>query len=220
MLDWFQKRSNPFSEGAAPMVSVGQGGFLAGTHAASNLGWRPVEALTVGDQLLTFDHGMQPLVEVRRETVLVGEGDVDPVFCPLLVPQDALNNRVPMYLMPDQGVLIESDLVEDAHGDPFAVVPACALDGYRGIRRLHPGERMELIIPRFARGEVIYLEAGFLGFAPMQGDLLNGAAAPEFYNVLSAAEARDLVLAMAAAEQLGGFGAGPTIDPSGAPSLI
>ena len=30
-------------------------GLMAGTRVASNLGWRAIEALTVGDKALTFD---------------------------------------------------------------------------------------------------------------------------------------------------------------------
>ncbi|AHD00504.1 Hint domain-containing protein [Leisingera methylohalidivorans] len=207
MLDWLLKRSQaplgqPLSSGF-PLASVGQGGFLVGTHVASNLGWRPVEALTAGDKVLTFDHGMQTVVEPQREIIVPGDGELDPARCPLLVPRDALMNRVPLWLMPDQGVLLESDLVEDVQGDPFAVVPAAALEGYRGIRRMHPGAQMELVTLRFAQDQVIYLEAGMLGFsaAPvnlMCGRLLTGESA---YRVLPPDEARGLVLSMIAEEE-------------------
>lgn len=219
MFDWFQKRSGSSIEMPVPMVSVGRGGFMAGTHVASSLGWRPVEALTVGDEVLTFDHGMQPIVELGRETLVLSEGPMEAAQCPLLVPRDALNNRVPMYLMPDQGVLIESDLVEDAKGDPFAVVPACALDGYRGIQRLHPGARMELIVPRFAQDQVIYLEAGFLGYAPAQRDLLADPTGAELYSVLSHRDARDLVRAMIANETYSHIAASTPHSPTGFPFI-
>ncbi len=219
MFDWFQKRSGASSDMPMPMVSVGQGGFMAGTHVASNLGWRPIEALTVGDQVLTFDHGMQPIVELARETIALSEEPLDAMLCPLLVPRDALNNRVPMYLMPDQGVLIESDFVEDMQGDPFAIVPACALDGYRGIQRLHPGTRMELIVPRFAKDQVIYLEAGFLGYVPAPRDLLTEPAGEELYSVLSHKDARDLMLAMITNETCSHIAAAAPHSPTGFPFI-
>ncbi|MEX0305544.1 MAG: Hint domain-containing protein [Leisingera sp.] len=207
MLDWILKRAQ-VSPGKAmnsgfPLVSVGQGGFLAGTHVASNLGWRGVEALAVGDKVLTFDHGMQPIVELQRETILPGEGELEPARCPLLVPRDALMNRVPLWLMPDQGVLLESELVEDAQGDPFAVVPACALEGYRGIRRMHPGAQLDLVTPRFAQDQVIYLEAGMLGFSAAPRNLMCGRVFSEesAYRVLNQEEARGLVLSMIAEEE-------------------
>lgn len=204
MFDWFQKRgSGAFDLTMAP-IPVAEGGFLSGTHVASNLGWRPIEALCEGDMMLTFDHGMQPIIEMQREVVHVEEGVLDPLRCPLYIPRDALNNRVPMSLMPDQGVLLESDLIEDPQGDPFAVVPACTLEGYRGISRMHTGEKLELIRPRFARDEVVYLEAGLLAFCSAPGDLLNMGAPVEdvAYKVLPVGAARELVQAMTASENM------------------
>jgi hypothetical protein len=215
MLDWFQKRMNPEFDLTIPPVSVGQGGLLAGTHVASNLGWRPVEGLCPGDKVLTFDHGMQTIVEVVRETVHLDDGAIDPTRCPMHVPRDALNNRVPMWLLPDQGVLLESDLVEDHQGDPFAVVPASALDGYRGICRLHPDNNLQLVTPRFEQDEVIYLEGGLLGFCPAPRDLLTiGVELQEnIYKVLPIKEACALVAAMASAETLMIAGGMPAMAP-------
>ncbi|MGR3759782.1 Hint domain-containing protein [Roseobacteraceae bacterium NS-SX3] len=205
MLDWFLKRKDrtvggPMESGF-PLAATGRGGLLAGTQLASGLGWRPAEALAAGDQVLTFDHGMQTVVEVQRETILVAEGELAPGQCPLLIPRDALGNRVEMWVMPDQGILLESELVADAQGDPFAVAPACTLEGYRGIRRVHPGARLELVMPRFARDEVIYLEAGLLGYAPAPRGLLEGDAGKGLYHVLPPEEARGLVLGMIAEEE-------------------
>jgi len=202
MFDWFLKRGNQLSELTMAPVPVAEGGFLSGTHVASNLGWRPIEAICEGDKMLTFDHGMQTVVEVVRESVQVSEGMLDPIRCPLHIPRDALNNRVPMWLMPDQGVLMESDLIEDQMGDPFAVVPACTLEGFRGIRRMHPGETLDLITPRFVRDEVVYLEAGLLGYCPAPFDLLDmGMPVQDVtYKVLAPKEARALILAMITAE--------------------
>ncbi|KIC37148.1 Hint domain-containing protein [Leisingera sp. ANG-M7] len=213
MLDWLLKRTSTPAGGVMnsgfPLVPAGQGGFLAGTHVASNLGWRPVEALTPGDKVLTFDHGMQTVVELQREIMIPAEGDLDPARCPLFVPRDALMNRVPMWLMPDQGVLLESELVEDAQGDPFAIVPACTLEGYRGIRRMHPGAQLELVMPRFAEDQVIYLEAGMLGYAAAPANLMCGRVFAEqgAYRVLDPNEARGLVLAMMAEDSF--WPAGP-----------
>ncbi|OUS35231.1 hypothetical protein A9Q94_13165 [Rhodobacterales bacterium 56_14_T64] len=205
MFDWITKRKASSVASVmsteCPMVSTGQGGFLAGTHVASNLGWRQVEALSVGDSVLTFDHGMQVITEMHRETMLVPECDQSAAQCPLLVPQDALHNRMAMWVMPDQGILLESDLAVDALGDPFVVVPTCALEGYRGIHRAYPGERFELVMPRFAQDEVIYLEAGLLGFSPTPSSILDTAATEDgIYRVLPQDAARELVVNMMAEE--------------------
>ena len=109
---------------------TGQSGLLAGTHVASNLGWRKVEALSVGDKVLTFDNAMQTVTGIQRETLWIGEqSQAHPDTLPVLVPRGALHNRCDMWLMPEQGLLIESDVTRDALGDPFAVVTAQALVG-------------------------------------------------------------------------------------------
>lgn len=205
MFDWIiKRRASPVASALAtefPLVPTGQGGFLAGTHVASNLGWRLVEALSVGDRVLTFDHGMQEITELHRETVLVGEHLQPDLQCPMFIPQDALHNRVAMWVMPDQGILMESDLAVDAQGDPFVVVPACTLEGYRGIHRANAAHRLDLIMPRFAQDEVVYLEAGLLGFSAAPTNILDGSSITDgLYRILAQDDARDLIVNMMAEE--------------------
>ncbi len=207
MLEWLLNRKD-FKPGRrlserVRLVGTGTGGLLAGTHVASNLGWRTVEALAVGDQVLTFDHGMQPITELHRETLVTGDGAITALRAPVYIPTDALFNRSPMWVMPDQGILVESDVIERQFGDPFAVVPACTLNGFRGITRVPPGARMELIVPRFAQDEVVYVEAGAMGYCPSSRDLLDYAINPqkEIYNVLPVGDARALVIDMIDADE-------------------
>ncbi|NIZ14355.1 Hint domain-containing protein, partial [Phaeobacter sp. HF9A] len=139
MLDWFAKRTtSPMAEAFTtdyPMVSTGYAGFLAGTMVATATGWRPVEGLRPGDEVLTFDHGMRPVTSVERQVLVLGDTACAQDMAPIYIPRDALGNRNPLWVKPEQGILIEHDLLEDGLGDPFAVVPACALEGYRGIAR-------------------------------------------------------------------------------------
>ncbi len=170
-------------------------GLMAGTKVASNLGWRDVSALTVGDDVLTFDNAMQRIVDIRR-TVLWADlgGQVPPTQWPVVVPEGALGNRRDLVLLPDQGVLLESDEVCDTHGDPFALVPAQALEGLRGITRQHPHQKMELITLFFESDEVIYTEGGLLVHCPAScrslDVMMDMDAQP--YQMLPLAEARHL----------------------------
>ncbi len=199
MFDWIKSKASPIAMGLeteSPLIACGQGGLMGTTHVASNLGWRQADKLAVGDQVLTFDHGMQPITEVHRETVYMPEGGFSPAQCPLYVPVDALFNRAPMWLMPDQGVMLESELAEDDNGDPFVVVPACALEGYRGIRREQTGAKLELVMPRCENDEVIYAEAGAMAFNPTPRSALElaGGLPRSLYRVLAPYEARQLVV--------------------------
>ena len=113
-------------------------GLVSGTKVATQIGWRPVEAVTAGDQVLTFDGGLQFVTGVTRQIIWTGGSQSDADTWPLHVPAGALGNREDMTLMPQQAVLVESDTAEAVFGDPFAMIPAAALDGFRGITRTAP----------------------------------------------------------------------------------
>lgn len=170
-------------------------GLLAGTRVASNLGWRAIEALTAGDKILTFDHGMQVIREIKRKTLWLDATSLPDHMRPVTVPAGALGNRVPLRLLPEQGVLVESDAATDAQGDPFAVVAASALVGYRNITHDTRKMQVEIVTLYFEKPEVIYAEGGMLIYCPqVRVDLLD-LACPT-YDVLSAEEAAFLVECM------------------------
>lgn len=188
-------RSAEVSGAMDGLLITGQCGFVSGTHVASNLGWRAVETLSVGDKVLTFDHGMQMIVDIQRETRFAPEAALAPAQCPILVPEDALNNRADIWLMPDQGMLVESDAAIDALGDPFAVVPARALKGLRGIRSAPPVDRLDITMLACANDEVVYVEGGMLAFCPRPRCILtDGRMAGEgLYDILDMRAARFLI---------------------------
>lgn len=140
-------------------------GLVAGTRIGTSMGWRAVEALAPGDMVLTFDNGLQRLVEVRRETYWMSEGTMGNTDM-LAVPAGAMGNSVAVNLLPDQGVLIESEAACDAQGDPFAVLRAKALEGFRGITRIARPAKMEVITLVFDNEEVVYAEGGILLHCP------------------------------------------------------
>ena len=160
------KRSIEITGAYDGSLSVQTHGLMAGTRVASNLGWRAIEALAVGDSVLTFDRGMQQIVEIRRQTFWIDAPDTNAVNWPVIVPVGALDNREELTLLADQAVMIESDAAADMFGDPFAIVPAHALEGVRGITRQAPAQKVELIAVYFADEEVIYAEGGALIHCP------------------------------------------------------
>lgn len=160
------RRSAEVSGACAGGLNTQTHGLMAGTRVASNLGWRAVEALAVGDLVLTFDNGMQEITEIRRMTFWTDAPDTPPAQWPVIVPAGALDNRAEMTLLADQGVLVESDTADDMYGDPFAVLPAHTLVGVRGIHRAAPAAQIELIAIYFAQEQVIYAESGALIHCP------------------------------------------------------
>jgi hypothetical protein len=169
-------------------------GLMVGTRVASNLGWRAIDALAAGDKVLTFDHGMQAVTEVRRAHVWLDAPDTSETFWPVVVPVDALDNRDELTLLPDQGVMIESDAALDMLGDPFAIMTAHNLVGLRGIHRRQPKQRIELVAVYFEHDEVIYAEGGALIHCPGDMSTLDKFldAAPQTYRVLKEEQAAEL----------------------------
>ncbi len=177
------------------ILITGQSGFLTGTQVVSNLGWRSVEALSIGDKVLTFDHAMQQIKDIKRETLFMQNMIVPKSHRPVLVPEGALFNRRELWLMPDQGMLVECEAALDALGDPFAVIPARLLEGVRGIEAGIPGQRVGITTLTFEQDEAIYVEGGMLAHCPLPQPLLfeEGALSPTLYDVLDGDAARMLV---------------------------
>lgn len=187
---------------------TGNAGLLEGTRIATATGWRPVDKICVGDQVLTFDRGLQTVTDIQRET---HEYARHPWQRPVFVPAGALQNQRDLWLMPDQGLLVECDAVQDPMGDPFAVVPAQALDGYRGIALVSTESVFEVTTLAFAEDEAIYVEGGMLAHCPRPRSLLSedGCEAAPLYDVLDRDAARRLVETMALIEDAGRFACDP-----------
>lgn len=182
-------------------------GLMAGTKVASNLGWRVIEALTVGDSVLTFDHGMQQIVEIRRQTFWLDAPDTQAASWPVIVPVGALDNREELTLLADQGVLVESDAAADVFGDPFAIVPAMALEGVRGITRAAPAQRVELIAVYFEQEQVVYAEGGALIHCPSHTKTLDSFLSDDLsYDVLSPSDAAFVAECLVVEDQMLSYG--------------
>lgn len=169
-------------------------GLMAGTQVATQMGWRDVAAIAVGDLVLTFDGGMQAVAAVERQTFSTG-GDLAPADTwPIFVPAEALGNRDDMFLLPQQSVMIEADAAEEVFGDPFAMIPVLALEGFRGITRVPPAEQIELITLAFAQDEVVFVNTGALIHCPKSRDILDTSLS--LYSALPLEAAKALVAVM------------------------
>ena len=156
-------RAEPGS--ARPCTDFQMRGITSGTRIATAKGWRKVEHVAVGDQVLTFDNGPQEVIAITRATQFVQPGAAPEFAHPIDVPAGVLGNAEPMVLLPEQNVMIESDEAEALCGDPFALIPAKALVGYRGVERFRALRPFEVVTLHFANDEVIYAEGGALMLA-------------------------------------------------------
>jgi hypothetical protein len=182
-------------------------GIIAGTRIATEMGWRPVEGIVAGDRVMTFDHGPRPVVAVKRMQLWLGSNSCPRHLQPLAVPVGALGNATAMLLLPEQTVLVESDMAEAVFGDPFALIPAAALEGYRGIDRITPHQKVEVVVLEFDRDEVIYANGtGMIHCNSVDAGSLSALVepTPATYEALPLEMARSIVAEMIDAEMLYG----------------
>lgn len=184
--------------GAVPgsAIAGNASGVVAGTRVATSVGWRPVEMVAPGDRVLTFDNGLQVVTHVERNLLWASDRPCPRALWPLHVPAGALGNAQPIVMLPEQSVAVESDVGEEIYGDPFTLIPAAALEGFRGIVRRAPESRIMVVTLHFADDEVVFGAAGVLYFCPSDrlatlSDLLAGGTGR--YSVLSDEDARFLL---------------------------
>lgn len=180
--------------GAQIFTEDSTSGLLAGTRIATNVGWRPVEALAEGDQVLTFDGGLKTLVRVDRTVNWMSDAPCPESAAPLAVPAGLLGNQEPMYVLPQQGIVVESDLAEERTGDPFAVIPAGALRGLLGVKPVTPASPHAVIHLVFKEDQIVFAGNGALILCStatgVLDQILAGPDAP--YAILSGAEAENI----------------------------
>ncbi len=146
-------------------VTMGLGfGLVEGTHIATGEGWTAVEDLQVGQQALTFDAGMQEITAIVHDELWSDVSDCPPELYPLFVPASLIGNREDMLVLPNQGVIIETDVAMDKWGDPFAVVPGAALLAMPGVQQQAPYGSVEVVKPVFAEDQVVFADHGALAF--------------------------------------------------------
>ncbi|MGP3695751.1 Hint domain-containing protein [Rhodobacter sp. NSM] len=129
-------------------------GFLGGTPIATPAGWRAVESLRAGDPVLTVDGPPQTIRLARH--CRIRPALWPPRLAPLRVPPGALKNREELVLLSGQQVLLECDQAESQFGEPFALVPAAALEGFRGIFRDPPAGEPLAVTLGFGEEELVY----------------------------------------------------------------
>ncbi len=157
------------AETALPELDANTSGLVAGTKVATKAGWAAVETIQVGQQVLTFDGGLQTVIALTRHVLVANTNDV--ASFPMSVPAGALGNLEAMTILPHQPVMIESDLAEEITGDPFALIPAFALEGVRGITLTRPTNYVEVIQLYFAQDEIVFANIGALFLCRAQADL-------------------------------------------------
>ena len=186
------------TEAALPELDARTSGLVSGTKVATKAGWTFVENVQVGQQVLTFDGGLQTVVALTRHVLIANTNDI--ASYPMTVPAGALGNIEKMTILPNQPVMIESDLAEEMTGDPFALVPATSLIGVRGIVQERPASHIEVIQLHFAQDEIVFANIGALFLCRAQADLMSDMGQSN-YEILPVDQAKDLTDCLAIQEE-------------------
>lgn len=105
-------------------------GLYASTPVQTAFGWRFAGSLGPGDLVMTQEAGLVPIQHIATE--------FRPALWSVLIPQGALGNTAPVLVPPGQPVLVRSRHAMPFSGDDLALLPATALEGWRGIAPFVP----------------------------------------------------------------------------------
>jgi hypothetical protein len=145
--------ARPANRAGLPMGA----GLLASTLVETQRGWLAADALRLGDLIQTLDGGLAPVVGLDRQWIAP-----DPDLHLVHVPGGTISNDADLTLLSGQHVLIDTlgdALLPDA---ALVLIPATALIGWRGVRRVTLAAGMAVITPLFAAEEIIYANTGAL----------------------------------------------------------
>lgn len=170
-------------------------GLYASTQVETPRGWVSMEDLSAGDLVMTRDHGALPILATQPERRAA--------LWAVRFPEGALGNDEEAFLPPGQPVLIESAFALPYTGEARALVPAAALEGWRGICPHVQASAETILQMRFSLPALVPaggLVVGVEGVDTAEVDLIRRLMARPGPATMPLAAARHLVAAMVAEE--------------------
>lgn len=115
--------------------------FASGTLIETDMGARAIETLHQGDQVLTRDHGFQPIRWIGRVDLSVRQLTRHPNLAPIRIFAGALAPNIPerdLLVSPQHRILIGSKITLRKYDLPEALVAAKHLTELPGIQQITP----------------------------------------------------------------------------------
>lgn len=164
--------------------------FTPGARIRAEHGDIPVEALQVGDRVVTVDHGLQPIRWIGRRFISNGHLSEKPKLRPITIRTGALGDGLPlrdMTVSPQHKMLVASAALELNFGLSEALVPAGAMTNLESVNATLPESGVEYIHILFDTHEIIYCEGAMTeSFHPYQvskADPDKDAAVDELFEI-------------------------------------
>lgn len=146
----------PADPGRATALRRSTCGMVAGTLVETATGWKPVQDLRLGEALQTLDGGLVRVRAFDRQQLIAAAMLVH-------IPGGAFDACSDVLLLPDQPVLLDTLGVQIADQEAlFVLVPAMALIGLHGVRRVAASRPLEVVTPLFDEEEMVYAQTGVL----------------------------------------------------------
>lgn len=135
--------------------------FGTGTRITTISGMKAVEDLVVGDLVLTFDHGFQPVRWIGSRLLSAGEIKANDLLRPMTIKAGALGFGLPerdLVLSRQHRVLLRSPIAERMFGHREILVPVKDLVGLNGVGHVARETQVEYWHIMFDDHEVILSE--------------------------------------------------------------
>jgi Hint domain len=129
-------------------------GLYASTPVQTAFGWQPIAALAPGDLVMTKDEGLRPIVAINAE--------FRQALWSVRLPAGAIGNPTQVMVPPGQPILIKTEYALPFSGDDLALVPATALEGWRGIAAHVPAQSQPILRIRLDRPGILFVGPGLM----------------------------------------------------------
>ncbi|MCP5000789.1 MAG: type I secretion protein, partial [Hyphomicrobiales bacterium] len=126
--------------------------FARGTSILTGLGERRIEDLQPGDQVVTYDNGLQQIRWIgSRRVPATGN------LAPIVIRKGVLGNKQDLIVSPQHRMLLCGPQAELLFGEPEILIPAKHLLNWDGVFRAEGGE-IEYFHMLFDKHEVVWAE--------------------------------------------------------------
>ena len=148
---------NTFPASGTSTDTAPVGGLAAGTLLDTERGWTPVEDLRSGAKVYTLDGGLRPIRSITRRLLDPGSDGANTLVS---IPGGALGNCATVDVLAWQEIMIESAFAERLLETPIVMLPAFAMQGYRGIAQKSVTQPLEAFDVGFEDEEVVFANSG------------------------------------------------------------
>ena len=138
--------------------------FAAGTQIMTPEGEVAVEALKVGDRVLTLDSDAQVIKWIGSKRMSWFDLIANPKLYPVRVRKNALGSGIPdrdLHVSPQHRILVRSKVAQCVLGDFEALVPAIKLVGHPGIEIDKSVKEVEYFHFALEHHSIVYAQAAY-----------------------------------------------------------